>query len=67
MAEKEKENEDPYKGTALEGKSAEYIFADRILSIALHARSLEEALLYVQAAQEERALNEKREAENGNK
>lgn len=63
MAEKEKE--DPYKGTDLEGKSADYIFADRIWSIALHAHSTEEALFYLSAAQEERALNEKREAENG--
>ena len=63
MAEKEKE--DPYKGTNLEGKSADYIFADRIWSIALHACSTKEALFYLSAAQEERALNEKREAENG--
>lgn len=61
----EKETEDPYKGTDLEGKSADYIFADRIWSIALHAHSTKEALFYLQAAQEERALNEKREAENG--
>ena len=61
MAYDEKRHEtDPYKGTPLEGESADEIFIDRLLQIARGGMSMDSALFLLAAAQKEREINRKR-------
>ena len=55
------DEKDPYEGTDMEGKSADEIFAYRLLQIARGGMKMDRALFLLAAAQKEREINRKRE------